>query len=186
MTTALLVMDVQVGIVERYRESEKCLPRMAEAVAAARAARVPVVFVRIAFRPGYPEASAANRAFAALKSAGDAFTDVSPATQIHPAVAPLPGEPVALKKRVSAFAGSDLELLLRAAGVRTLVLLGISTSGVVLSTIREAADRDYDLVVLADACFDPDDEVQRVLMQKVFPRQAQVLSVAEWKAALAS
>jgi nicotinamidase-related amidase len=87
---------------------------------------------------------------------------------------------VVVKKRVSAFAGSDLEVLLRAAEVDTLALAGIATSGVVLSTLRQAADLDYRLTVLADGCLDGDDEVHRVLTEKVFPRQAEVTTVEEW------
>jgi nicotinamidase-related amidase len=87
---------------------------------------------------------------------------------------------VVVKRRVSAFTGSDLEVVLRARGVTTLVLTGIATNGVVLSTAREAADRDYGLVILRDGCADADPEVHRVLMEKVFPRQAEVLSVADW------
>ncbi len=86
------------------------------------------------------------------------------------------------KRRVSAFAGSDLDLVLRGLGAGTLVLTGIATSGVALSTLRYAADQDYQLVVLADACLDPDPEVRRVLTEKVFPRQAGVRTVAEWAA----
>jgi nicotinamidase-related amidase len=89
------------------------------------------------------------------------------------------------KKRVSAFTGSDLEVLLRSAAIEELVLCGIATSGVVLSTLREAADRDYRLCVLSDGCLDADGEVHRVLMEKVFPRQAQVLAVERWAASLA-
>jgi nicotinamidase-related amidase len=62
------------------------------------------------------------------------------------------------------------------------VLTGIATSGVVLSTLRQAADLDYRLIVLADACLDADPEVHRVLTEKVFPRQAEVRTVAEWTA----
>ena len=54
------------------------------------------------------------------------------------------------------------------------------TSGVVLSTLREAADHDYQLTVLSDTCVDGDAEVQRVLIEKIFPRQAEILTVAEW------
>ena len=61
-----------------------------------------------------------------------------------------------------------------------MVLTGIATSGVVLSTLREAADKDYKLTVLADCCADGDDEIHRVLTTKVFPRQADVLLVDEW------
>jgi len=84
------------------------------------------------------------------------------------------------KLRVSAFAGSDLEVILRSRRIDTLVLSGIATSGVVLSTLRAAADMDYRLVVLSDACVDADPEVHRVLMEKIFPRQAEVLTVDEW------
>ncbi len=176
--TALLVMDVQRRIVERFAGTEDYLPRLAAAVEAARAAGVPVIFVRVAFRPGFPEVSPANRAFAALRAAGG-LADPE-AAEIHPAVAPRRGEPVVTKLRVSAFTGSDLEVLLRAQGIGSLVLAGIATSGVVLSTLREAADRDYVLAVLSDGCLDADPEVHRVLTTRVFPRQAEVLTVAEW------
>ena len=84
------------------------------------------------------------------------------------------------KRRVSAFAGSDLDVLLRGLDADTLVLSGIATSGVVLSTLRQAADLDYRLVVLADCCLDADPEVHRVLTGKVFPRQADVMTVEQW------
>jgi len=83
---------------------------------------------------------------------------------------------------VSAFTGSDLQVVLRSLGADTLVLTGIATSGVVLSTLRQAADLDYRLVVLSDACLDADPEVHRVLTEKVFPRQAAVRTVAQWAA----
>jgi nicotinamidase-related amidase len=91
-----------------------------------------------------------------------------------------PEEAVVTKLRVSAFSGSDLEVILRAHGVDTLILAGIATSGVVLSTLREAADKDYRLIVLSDACLDADPEVHSVLMEKVFPRQADIMTVDEW------
>ena len=184
-TLALLVMDVQQGIVERFGDEDGgLLERLGSALEAARAAGVMVIYVRLAFRSGYPEISSANRSFAALSESGG-FTDDDPATQIHPAIAPRPGETVVVKKRVSAFSGSDLELVLRAKHVTSLVLTGISTSGVVLSTLREAADRDYRLLVLTDGCADRDPEVHRVLIEKVFPRQAEIASVAEWTARIA-
>ena len=184
MTSALLIMDVQQGVVERLGQPG-VLDRLAEGLAAARNAGVPVIFVRVAFRPSFPEVSPTNRSFSALAgTAGDRFGEDNPATQIHPAVAPRPGEPVVVKKRVSAFTGSDLAVLLRSMSVNELVLTGIATSGVVLSTLREAADRDYQLTVLTDACADADEEVQRVLLGKVFPRQAAVITTEQWVARL--
>ena len=99
---------------------------------------------------------------------------------MHPDIAPAPGDIVVIKKRVSAFAGSDLDMVLRAQQIDHLVLSGISTSGVVLSTLRQAADLDFRLTVLADGCADGDPEVHRVLMEKVFARQADVVSIDSW------
>jgi nicotinamidase-related amidase len=179
--SALLVMDVQRNIAERF-DGAGVVARVAEAVAAARGAGVPVIFVRVAFRPGHPEVSARNRRFAALRDSGGMLDDAS--TEIDPRVAPQDGEVVVTKRRVSAFAGSDLDVVLRALDARHLVLCGLSTSGVVLSTLRAAADQDYALTVLRDACADSDEEVHRVLTEKVFPRQAEVLDAGAWAASL--
>ena len=178
--TALLVMDVQDGVVQRLGSPEM-LGRTAAAIAAARGAGVRVIYVQVGFRPGYPEISARNRTFSGLAQSGQ-FVESEVST--HETVAPLDGETVVTKRRVSAFAGSDLDVVLRAGGIVSLVLTGIATSGVVLSTLRQAADLDFDLIVLSDACADGDDDVHRVLTEKVFPRQALVTTVAEWAAGL--
>jgi nicotinamidase-related amidase len=180
----LLLMDFQHGVVERLG-APSVIDAAGRAVKAARAAGIPVMFVRVAFRPGYPEIAESNTTFSAVSvQAGDAYTQDHPATQVHAALAPAEGEPVIVKRRVSAFSGSDLDVLLRAAGADTLILAGIATSGVVLSTLRQAADLDYRLTVLADACADRDEEVHRVLTEKVFPRQALVTTTDEWIASL--
>ncbi len=179
---ALLVMDVQKGIVERFADDGGYLDRLAAAISKARAAAVPIIYVTIGFRHGHPEISAKNKTFSAIM-AGGGYTHDDPATAIHPAVAPLDGDVVVIKRRVSAFTGSDLDVVLRGLGVGTLVLTGIATGGVVLSTLRQAADLDYQLVVLSDACTDLDPEVHRVLLEKVFPRQATIQTVADWQPA---
>ena len=184
-STALLVMDVQQGIVDRFGGDEGYLPRLAAAVEAARGAGIRVIYVTIAFRAGHPEVSERNRSFAAIAGTGR-FADGDPGAAIHPAVAPASGDVIVTKRRVSAFTGSDLEVVLRAGGIDSLVLAGIATSGVVLSTLRQAADLDYQLTVLADGCLDADPEVHRVLLEKVFPRQADVVGIADWTASLAT
>jgi nicotinamidase-related amidase len=172
-------MDIQNGIVDRVGDqSASLLDTLVSTVDAARQAGVPVIYVRVAFRPGAPEISARNQSFAPARSGGLSETD--PATQVHAAVAPQPGDIVVTKRRVSAFSGSDLDAVLRALNAESLVLTGIATSGVVLSTLRQAADLDFALTVLSDGCADGDPEVHRVLMEKVFPRQAAVLTAAEW------
>jgi nicotinamidase-related amidase len=180
----LLVMDFQHGVVERLG-SPSVVDAADRAVKAARAAEIPVFFVRVAFRAGYPEVAEANVAFGAVKASGaDAYTETHPATQVHASLQPLETEPIVVKRRVSAFSGSDLDVLLRAASADTLVMAGIATSGVVLSTLRQAADLDYRITVLADACADRDPEVHKVLLEKVFPKQALVTTTDEWIASL--
>jgi nicotinamidase-related amidase len=98
-------MDVQRGIVERFGDDPGYLSRLSQAITAARAAAVPLVYVTISFRPGHPEISPRNRTFAAAAASG-AYVEGGPATEIHPAVAPAPGDVVVTKRRVSAFAGS--------------------------------------------------------------------------------
>ena len=182
--TALLVMDLQNGIVPHLGENlEQALMPFQKAIKAARKHSIPVIFVRVGFSEGYPEVSPKNKAFSAISKYG-AMTVNDNATQIYESVQPEANEPVITKYRVSAFSGSNLEMILRAQQIESLVLSGISTSGVVLSTLREAADKDFEIKVLNDACFDPDPEVHRVLMEKVFPRQADVLTVQSWIATL--
>jgi nicotinamidase-related amidase len=174
-TSALLVMDFQRTILEAYAtDSDALLARTAELIAAVRKAKIMVVYIVVSFRPGYPEVSARNLSFGAIRSSGR-YVEASAGSEVHSAVAPMPDEVVVKKHRVGAFTGTDLEMVLRASGIDTLVLAGIATSGVVLSTVRHAADADYRLVVVRDCCGDRDPEVHRVLTEKVFPRQATVI-----------
>ncbi|MCQ8189019.1 cysteine hydrolase family protein [Streptomyces rugosispiralis] len=175
--TALLVMDVQEAIVARVQDPGY-VPRVSRAVDAARSAGIPVVYVTVGFRSGRPEASARNKIFGALPQG--LYTEGDPKIAIHAAVAPRPDEVVVTKRRVSAFAGSDLDVVLRSGDITHLVLTGVATSGVVLSTLRQAADLDFRLTVLSDACYDPDPEVHRLLTERVFPSQAEITTVEEW------
>jgi nicotinamidase-related amidase len=179
MTSALLVMDVQVGIVDRYADDAGLVERLRRAIDAARGASIRVIYVVVGFRNDYAEVSPNNRGFSAIAKGG-AFSDSDANRAVHPAIAPEPGDIIVTKKRVSAFAGSDLDMVLRAQQIDHLVLCGISTSGVVLSTMRQAADLDFRLTVLADGCGDGDPEVHRVLMDKVFARQADVVTIDRW------
>jgi nicotinamidase-related amidase len=178
-STALLVMDVQQGIVDRFGGEQGYLPRLAAAVQAARETGIRVIYVVVGFRAGHPEVSARNKSFGTIAGTGR-FADGDPGAAIHPAVAPVSGDIVVTKRRVSAFTGSDLEVVLRAGDIDHLVLTGIAASGVVLSTLRQAADLDYRLTVLADGCLDADPEVHRMLTEKVFVRQAGVVQIADW------
>jgi len=178
--TALVVMDVQPSIMERYgNDNEQYLAAVQDTVQAARQANMPVIFVVVGFRPGFPEVSSNNRGFSTIRDRADEGM-INP----QPALPVEPNDIVVTKRRISAFAGSDLEVVLHGQGVDHMVLCGIATSGVVLSTVREAADKDYRLTVLSDLCLDGDEEVHRVLTEKVFPRQATVTTGEQWVASL--
>jgi nicotinamidase-related amidase len=138
MPSALLLMDFQAAVVDRLG-SPDVIASAQTALDAARRHGIPVIYVRVGFRPGAPEVSQRNKSFSALAGAGGPSAMGSmgtddPGTQVVEALAPEPGDVVVLKRRVSAFTGSDLEVVLRALGVDHLVLTGIATSGVVLST----------------------------------------------------
>jgi nicotinamidase-related amidase len=177
--TALLVMDMQVGIIPMLPNPGEILDKVNIAISCAREKKIPVIYVVVGFREGMPEVSTNNKGSTASKSRiGGA--NMEEFIKIHPDIAPITGEITVIKKRVSAFTGSDLEVILRAKGIQHIVLTGVSTSGVVLSTTREAADKDYRITILSDGCADGDEEVHRVLTTKVFPRQADVMTVEEW------
>jgi len=87
---------------------------------------------------------------------------------------------VVVKRRVGAFSTTDLSSLLKAQQISKIFLAGVSTSGVILSTVRDAADRDLEISVIGDVCADRDPEVHRVLMEKVFPIQADVITADQF------
>ncbi|WP_326623064.1 cysteine hydrolase [Streptomyces decoyicus] len=182
--SALLVMDVQRDIVDIADDGSGYLPRLRRAIDGAWAASIPVIYVVIGLRPGHPDVSTRNRVLTAAVRDG-LFTEGNPGTEIHPDVAPRQGDIVVTKRRASAFSGSDLDLVLRARGIDSLVLTGIATSGVVLHTLCQANDLDFGLTVLADACLDTDPEVHRVLTGKLFPQWADVVGVEDWLDAIA-
>jgi nicotinamidase-related amidase len=154
---------------------DEYLGRLEAAVSAAHESRIQVIYVVVGFRPGFPEVSARNKMFGGIKEAA-ASTLLNP----RPVLDPAEDDIVVTKRRVSAFSGSDLEVILRAENIQRLVLTGIATSGVVLSTVREASDKDFQLTVLSDLCADSDAGVHAMLLERIFPRQAEVMTSEEW------
>ncbi|GAM42597.1 hypothetical protein EIK77_007316 [Talaromyces pinophilus] len=176
--TALLVMDYQAGIIPRIALPADHLQRLAKTIDTARS-HVKIIFVTLAFRPGHPEVSASNVSFSTAAQ-NNLFVSGSPETQIDPTIAPKEGDILIEKKRVSAFTGSGLDVVLRGLGVETLVLAGISTGGIVLSTVCEAADKDFKIVVLKDLCADGDEDLHTILMSKIFSKRGEVLEAEKW------
>jgi nicotinamidase-related amidase len=185
--TMLLMADFSTsGIGQNpIAKARQTLERAKEVLDAARSAGIFVGYCISHFRPGFPEVSDRSTTRAARRDSGEVLP-TDPAALIHPAVQPQAGEPVIAKHRTSAFSGSAFEMILRAHNIETLILMGHATSGVILSTVRLAADLDYHLIVVEDGCADRDPEVHQLLMEKVFPRQGNVVSAKDLVAALAA
>ena len=150
---------------------------------AARDAGLLLCYSATVFRQGYPEISSRNKTFSQRKESGQPAV-IDPAQLIHDAVKPIDGEVVVGKHRVNALYGTGLDVVLRANDIETLIILGYATSGVVLSTVRYAADLDYRLMVVEDCCADQQPDVHDFLIQRIFPRQADVVVSGEVVAAL--
>ncbi len=182
--TALLVMDFQQGVVERIPDPDAILSRVQRAIADVSGHGGIIVYVRVAFTEEDWAAIPPANAIFARAAENRMMHHEDPSTAIHDQLAPEPGDIVVRKTRVGAMSTTDLDQQLRNRGITTLVLAGIFTSGVVLSTVIEAADRDYQLYVLSDGTEDPDPETRDVLLHKVFPRSAHVIDTAQLHALL--
>jgi nicotinamidase-related amidase len=177
--TALVLMDFQPGGLGMLPDSETLLARAGDALAWARKTQIQVCFVRVAFTDQDHQAiPPRNKTFAPV-GRHKLFGADAPETQVHPSLEIREEDLVVRKTRVGAFSTTDLHTRLRARGIDTLVLAGIATSGAVLSTLRHAADADYRPIVLADATADPDAEVHRLLTEKIFPTQADVIATSD-------
>jgi nicotinamidase-related amidase len=179
--TALLVMDYQPAILALLPESdsEALLGRMEKAIADVRAKRGTVAYVRVGFTEAdWVAIPPTNRSFAPVAQ-HRLMHHADPDTAIHERLAPQEGDIIVRKTRFGGLSTTDLDQRLRAHGITTLVIAGISTSGVVLSTILDAADRDYQLYVLADGVADPDPQAHDVLLHQVFPSRAHILETTE-------
>ena len=192
--TALLAMDFEndivheegalkdFGLAQMVKENG-ILAKVSTMLDAARSAGVKVVYVSVKFRPGHPEVSPYTGLFQAVV-ATNALVEGTWGAQIHEAVAPREGEPVVTKRAVSAFAASDLEKLLNASGISTLLLCGVATNFVVEGTAREAADRGYKVVVVGDCCSSMSQEAHDAALNTVLPFLATITTLDEVTAAL--
>ncbi|MCY4558547.1 MAG: cysteine hydrolase [Chloroflexi bacterium] len=162
--TAVLIMDFQQRIIANVAaEPAAVVENAARALAGARAAGIPVIYV-------------VHR--------GGPFAEYAPDVELHEGVTPAEGEMVITKVRPGPFSTTALDVTLREMGRNNLVIMGVATSGCVLSSVRWAVDINYSFSVLSDACSDGDPEVHRVLTEKVYPRQGTVMTTDEFLSAI--
>ena len=175
-STALLLMDFQKSIINRFGDSgTELMPRVAAVKKAAEDAGMLVILVRVAFRSGYPEISDNNVRFSGVKTRG-LLTEDDPESNFHEALTANSGQLVVTKNRVSAFHSTSLEQLLNVREIKHLVLAGLATSGCVLSTFVDGSDRDFKISVIEDCCLDADAEITDFLMKRIFAPNSTILS----------
>ncbi|WP_371583893.1 cysteine hydrolase [Streptomyces sp. NBC_01314] len=185
--TALLVMDYQptiLAVLPEDGDRNALLSRVERAIADVRANGGTIAYVRLGFTEADWDAiPAVNKSFAPLAQ-HRVMHHEDPATAIHERLAPQDGDITVRKIRYGGTSTTDLDQQLRERDITTLVVSGITTSGVVLSTVIDAADLDYQLYVLSDGVADPDTEVHNVLLHKVLPSRAHIIDTAELHALL--
>ncbi|KAI1260988.1 isochorismatase hydrolase [Xylariaceae sp. FL1019] len=182
--TAVIVLDLQAGILDMVKDhiDAEFLPRTALTLAAARKANIPIIQITTSFRPGFEDAMPQYKNNTQLKESGK-LTDGSPEVQLHSIIGADAANDLHVKKtRVSALFGTNVDSMLRNNDITNVVLAGIATSGAVLSTTRAASDMDYTITVLSDLCADRDPDVHQILIGKVLPKQAELITAEEWVA----
>jgi nicotinamidase-related amidase len=155
---AVLIMDYQLPQFSKFppERQKEILKTANKVLEKARNLGVPVIYVEVVRGERKPEIA------------------------IHPGILPHPGDSVLTKRRVGPFSTTNLDEMCKKQGIDTLVLMGISTSGCVLSALRWGIDIDYKLIVLSDCCHDPDPEIQRLLIGELFPRHSSVMDSGQF------
>ncbi len=168
MKSIYLVLDMQNDLVhadgasgkapmQADIQSRQVIQRTASAIAKARAKGIPVAFIRVAFSDDHREANPNSQVFGPIAKNGILKMNVW-GGQVHEELAPQPGDWDIVKHRVSPFYQTRLELLLKREGIERIYCSGVSTQAVVQATVRDAHDRDFDVVVLEDCCAGPNEQ----------------------------
>lgn len=173
VNTAPSVVAVQNMLAERG-----AIPKMQKLIAEARRTGMSVVMIQHLKRPETepPTGQVMHRVMFMLEG--------TPGADFIDELKPTPEDHVVQKRRASAFYQTDLELRLRCAGVKTLIVIGSQSEVGILSTVTYARDRDFDVVVVRDCCASRSKEDEEYMMEKYFPVHGKVTSSEELLAAM--
>ncbi len=170
------------GALARAVRQRGMLGNIARVLAAARAARVPVLYATIENRPGVPKPSCAIYRWS---SGAELLRPGTWGVQVHDAIAPQPADHVLERHLgVDPSYGSSVFATLRALGRRTLVVMGVSTNFAVEGTVRGAVNRMFDVIVVEDGCASAGDDYHEFSVRKILPLLATVTTTAAVVAAL--
>ncbi|MEG9247130.1 isochorismatase family protein [Arthrobacter sp. Soc17.1.1.1] len=159
--------------------SADCLHGAAAVLAAARAAGHPVFHTAVRFDDEAHGGVFLRKVPALRLLVSESPGAIPPLGELMPDVAPLEGETVLVKQSASAFFGTGLAALLRGAGVDTVVIVGVSTSGCVRATAVDAIQHGFVPLVVRDAVGDRDESVQQASLYDLQAKYAEVVDGAE-------
>jgi len=179
--TAVLAMDYQKTILAMNSavEERRVVEKAQAVIEGSRRVGIPVIHVVIQFREGYPEVSSRNKMSSMLKQTGRLIIGHE-GTAIHDELAPSEGDLVVARPRANAFYNSELQSILSAKRIDTLVLMGVATNWVVEATARHAADADYRLIVLQDCCAGITAEAHEFSITNILGAIAEVMTSEEF------
>lgn len=173
--TAVLVMHYQNDVLDLWpSERSRLVGNTKKLCDVARDSGTPVYFLQLRFEPGYPGIPARNLMESNLAKTGKFTNDV-----IAPELGVTAADHVVIGRRISAFYNTDLEQHLDRTGVDTLILAGVQSAGVVLSTIAYASDADYRIFTVKDCCYDPDTVLHEHLFKTAFKTRSEILSLQQ-------
>lgn len=155
--------------------SRDCLASAARVLAAARGCGVPVIHTRVEYAPDGSDGGVFVRKVQALEH----LYGGGPMSELMPEVAPVEGELVVTKQYASAFFGTSLASTLHAAGVDTVVVAGVSTSGCVRATAMDALNSGFRPQVVRDACADRTSALHENNLADLDAKYADVVDLAE-------
>ncbi len=194
-TSALLVLHYQNGLVRHdgvfafsgtpvQVEKHNCLEKTAAVIKASRAAGIPVIYVNIEFRPGFPELKKPTYPLIESIQERNAFLRGSRDAEIPDELKPEPSDIIVINFDSSAFSHTDLDCILRARGTKQLFLAGIATNWIVESTTRYGAELGYDITVLEDCCQGFSDELHNFAIEQTLPYYATIMKSTDFIATL--
>lgn len=190
---ALVVYDMQVGILRQIADGERVVGQVVRTLEAARAANVRTVFMRHVTLPTALMGTAQLRMWMAWQRAGSAadvvspFPSDAPETRLVPELTPNAREAVLDKVTMSAFEGTPLDIVLRDCGITAVAIVGVALEVGIEPTARHAADLGYIPIVVTDACGAGDAAAgERSLATLAFAGDAILTDVSAFTRALVS
>lgn len=186
MNTAFLAIDFindivspdgKIASVAKQVEERSVIQKANQALKIARDHQWLIMFVKVGFSTHYVE-QPKNSPFYAKVDQLHALTLGEWGTDFHAALEVKESDPIVIKHRISPFYGTNLEVVLKANQIDRLVICGVSTTWAIQATAREGHDRDYQMVIVEEACAAASQEEHQASIQQL-SRIAQIVSLAE-------